>query len=664
MRDSSDNEYSSANDSLSSAIIQENGPIKTVIKADGSFKNAAGSRLADYTLYLTFSKDNSYVKALAVLRNSDNRYPAHLYFNSAEAIVPLNLGTSKTVEFARKVDTVSQNISSADSAYLYQGYSTDRVQPSECYNWLPPVAGTCDANYVYQYDQSQAGLKVQVGQNNLNALGNQNDWTQGWGEMKDQTGAGVSLAYRWMSGYWPAGFEFNGSGNSSIELFSKRNTKKSLNMVFRKHEEREIIWDFHSAAGDNKKTLYRVQYPLIAQAPFSHYQNTKAIFGQNEFVTPSEQTKFFTDMGHPELNPNLSAMWMYILYRSHGWGTGGGGNQTDFPLNDLQDFLRTGNPGFYLLGEQRTLFNNTALVRSDTDIASGFDPDPNWRSLSGGFIDMEHAHVLSIPFYYYLTGNEWIKDGFLDYGEYLNYTETLRPYYKMPSNPWNRAWDRKYRNLALIYEFSCSTGACNSNYGNYLKTWTDYLLDSRDTPPNQYPQGRNLERGYRYWETPLYDSLKYRDFQALVNIQIHPEAIWQALRVMNDTGLNYARKEELEDYLMGLAQFIFNEAYGEIPVGKSGGSVYNGTFGFGYFYQLDSYQDFNISGLTPYDASRIAVLGYEKTGDASYLAKAKKIIWAITDYATGRSPSELQDQALMYTHFNPPATWKPLSVSA
>ena len=57
---------------------------------------------------------------------------------------------------------------------------------------------------------------------------------------------------------------------------------------------------------------------------------------------------------------------MNKIYRYHLWPNPGGGNQTDFPLNDLMDYLRTGEPGFYLLGEQRTLFNvHTAIPYSD-----------------------------------------------------------------------------------------------------------------------------------------------------------------------------------------------------------------------------------------------------------------------------------------------------------
>ncbi|MBI2609940.1 fibronectin type III domain-containing protein [Candidatus Giovannonibacteria bacterium] len=667
MRDSSDNEYNSSNDPFSAAVIEENGPVKTVIKAAGSFKDLNGTRLAGYTLRMTFYKGDASVKTLFAITNSDVASRAHTNFNSVEAVVPINIGVTKIAEYATKVGSTSGNISSGETSYLFQGYSLDKLDASgrDCFNWKPPVPGTCDSNFTYQYDQSKAGLEIKIGQNTANVLGNQSDWTGGWGELRDSSGKGVSMAYRWMSSYWPSGFEMKGDGSTSIEIFSKRNTKKGLTLVFGKHEAREIIWDFHSAAGNNQKTLYKLQYPLIAQAPFSHYQNTKAIFGQDEFVTPAEQTKFFTDMGKSTWAPNLGNLSMYRIYRSIGWGTGGGGNQTDFPLNDLQDFLRTGNPGFYLLGEQRTLFNNTAFVRTDNGgVPSGFDPEPSWSSsINGSFIDMEHAHVLSTPFYYLLTGNEWIKEGFLDYGDYLEYTETGWKYYAMPTNPWNRSWDRKLRNMALLYEFSCQTGNCNTKYRDYLTNWMDYYLSSRDNPSNKYVHGRNIERGYRYWAYPWAEDIGLRPVQALTDVQIHFEAMYQALRVMEDTAVTYLRQEELEDYLTGLSQFIFNEYYDEI----NGGDALE-EFGFMYGYPLDSASTINGGNywltLAPYDASRPAFWGYQKTGDASMLTKANKLIWAITEYATGRSPSELQDQALMYTHFNPPATWKPLSVSA
>jgi hypothetical protein len=46
---------------------------------------------------------------------------------------------------------------------------------------------------------------------------------------------------RWMSAYWPAGFDLQGDGTASIELFSKYNPKKSLKLPFNRHEGRELI---------------------------------------------------------------------------------------------------------------------------------------------------------------------------------------------------------------------------------------------------------------------------------------------------------------------------------------------------------------------------------------------------------------------------------------
>ncbi|MBI4523149.1 MAG: LamG domain-containing protein, partial [Deltaproteobacteria bacterium] len=658
MRDTSDREYTSANDLGSTALIEENGPVRTVVKAIGSFRDSSGRRLADYTLRLHFFRGKSYVKAFVVLRNADSTYRGDVLFNSVEAVVPIALEGAQTVELARKSGAVSQKLGAGEIASIFQGFSTGMFGPEnrDCFNWTPPVAGSCDPNFNYTFDPGAAGLEVKVGSTVINSLGNQDDWTQGWAELRDDQGKGVTLLYRWMSGYWPAGLEISGDGGTSIELFSKRNPKKGLNLVFQKHEFREIMWDFHTQRINNAETLYHLQYPLVAYAELSHYQKTKALYGQTELVTAPQQNSWFAAQGKtgPSLYP-----W-YRIYRMWGWGTGGGANQTDFPLNDLLDFLRTGYGPSYLIGEQRSLFNNTAIVHSDDgNVASASDPDPARRSsLNGGFIDMEHAHVLSLPFYYFLSGNEWIKEGLLNYGQYLDYTEQVG-YFKMPSNPYSRAWSRKYRNVALIYEFTCQTGICDSRYKDYLANWTDFLLNSRDNPPNFSVRGRNLNRGYLYWDSPWAQELGFRPVHALTSVQIHFESIWQALRIMNDTAWNYPRKEDIEDYLTGVSQFVFNEYYDEI------GSQIE-QFGFMYGYPLDKAYTIGSAWYlkpTPYDASRAAVFGYQRTGDTSFLTKANKLIWAITEYATARSPSELQDQALMYAHFNPPKTWKPVSVS-
>jgi len=64
-------EYRSSNDAGSTVIIEENGPVKAVLKADGDLKDASGNVYMHFTVRMFFYKDKTAVKASTALRNAD-----------------------------------------------------------------------------------------------------------------------------------------------------------------------------------------------------------------------------------------------------------------------------------------------------------------------------------------------------------------------------------------------------------------------------------------------------------------------------------------------------------------------------------------------------------------------------------------------------------------
>ncbi len=64
--------YSSANDASSTAVIEENGPVRAVVRATGSHKDGSGNAYMKFTVRMHFYKNKSQVKAVSTLRNADN----------------------------------------------------------------------------------------------------------------------------------------------------------------------------------------------------------------------------------------------------------------------------------------------------------------------------------------------------------------------------------------------------------------------------------------------------------------------------------------------------------------------------------------------------------------------------------------------------------------
>ncbi|MDR3629540.1 MAG: hypothetical protein P4L42_04320 [Desulfocapsaceae bacterium] len=646
--------YSSANDASSTAVIEENGPSRAVIRAVGSLKGPGGNRLMDYTMRLYFYRNASNVKADVILRNADKNSNAAAQFKNVRFVVPLSLDGVKTATFSRDKDTVSRAIPPGSTASLLQGYNkkyTIRDFETDCYTWEPPAPGVC-VNNKYTYDPAFSGLEIRAGNEKINALGNMTDATQGYADISDASGSGLTLASRFMPLYWPTGFEFNENGEASVELYSHIATT-ILSLIWGKHDSHELMLDFHTQPKDGKTVLFALQYPLIARAQFNYYRQTKAVFGQAELVSPHEQAEFFNSIGQSAKSPSLDNFPLSALVRPWYWPMTGGGNQTDLALDDLIDFLRTGNSGFFLRGEQWTLRNGDgAVFRADNfaleQIKGAKGPFEGGRSMSMSIFDMEHAHAGSLPLYYFLTGNEEIKDACVDYGKTMMRSQ-ISGWYKVPATPYLRGWSRKLRNLAYAFEFTCQIGNCNIPYKKELDSAINAFLDLRDKPGLK-TEGRNLERGYLYWDTTLDGS--ERQVHSFFYTQIHFEAVWQLYRIMEDTNWNFARKHDLEDYLSGLAHFFFDEyLVAWPPDAPEGGGRFK--YGWNYNYYLDdNSKNLQSKELSPYSAERAAVWLYQQTGDAKYLDQAAQLLWEITEYATERSPSELQEQAFMWTYLN------------
>ncbi|MEI8361012.1 MAG: hypothetical protein WCG01_02705 [bacterium] len=684
--------YTSINDAHTQVAIEENGPVRSVIKVMGALENSSNARLMDYTLRIHFYKDSSKVKSFVTLRNASAVAKTDVAFNNLEVVVPLSLSGQKTVLFSRKTDTISRTLGTGESAYMYQGYNTTVpvINNLDCYYWHIPIPGTCNGSTLTP-DINYLGMAIKVGNEWVNSVGTTTDSTQGFADMSIG-GRGISVARKWMSAYWPAGFEFNDNGETSIEIYSKNNGAEKVGLGFGRHFSSEIMWDFHVTSSDGKSALYALQYPLLARANLDYYGATKSIFGQDEFVSEAQQNTFFTNLhvGHAAptylINPSMQVI------RSWQWDNTGGANQTDTPLQWLTDYLRTGRGGFFQLGSQRTVWtmenaigiadDYVGFYHLDASILHPFDNTSNYPAFPGGtmsriktgFADTEHANFSSIPFYYFLTGDENIKEGYLKAGERWKKANDMG-YYAVPNiNTPLRPIGKQFRNMALAYEFSCQIGACNNSWKTTIENALTTFLDMRDNPSQGWgtdgtPVGRNMERGYVWWDKAVgsqgqTSTPSTRLIHEFYQTQILTECMYQVWRVMRDTDWNYSKMLYFQDFLTGLSQFIFNEF--AQPVTDSGPPA--AFYGYPVDYQWAFYKEYAIDQLqstinplnaadkirmSVHDVSRAARWGYEHTGDSSILDKGNSFLWGIqSETGCTAYPSELQDQTLMYAYFN------------
>jgi len=652
-------QYDSKNDSDSTAVIEENGPVRAVVKAMGSFKDTSGNRLMDYTVRFHFYKDKSYVKTYVIMRhgkeekhlNSWGKYDQKpRIFSHMKVSVPLSLGENKKFEFATRDSAVSGTID--QTAYMYQAFSqAHRKSTVEDDNldsttgWINPPMQRVDGDNNTGYIQK--GLKIKNGQTVLNPLGDTNNWTRGFAEIKDQNNVGLSIAMKYMSSYWPASIEFTSGGNVEIGIFSKYNSKKDISIGWGTHETREILFYFHTAPVNNKEALYRIEQPVVGRTTLENYGKTGALFGQEGLLSAPEMDNWFlTNFGKPKYGiPNDS--WSHVNSGVLVWRVFwySGVQAIDWPLCSSYTFLKNGAGGRYMGGLQKTLFNTDSAIRrtdgfdySQSLIKSSYQYpiiEKGAYNAGGGqnhFDYFGHNHWRAMPLYYYMTGNEEIKDAIIDYMEefikqgVLNFSRDIDI----------RCYSRYYSTIALGYEFTK-----DARLKNILESMTNILLDSRDdlsTPK----MGRNLERGYVLMAPPQPNLIS-----VFFLISIHPEDVWQVIRVLEAYDKTYPRIEELEDYLLGVSQFIYNELYFEEPGGTD--------FGYLWDYCLDKANSWSIKSINNSpskdyirkdDSSRAMWFAYFKTGDIKYLKRGKKLL-AFGGGISSSTPYPAQD--LMYT---------------
>lgn len=664
--DTSSVAYSSVNDSSSTAVIEENGPLRAVVVSSGSLKTSGGIRFCDYEARLTFYKNKSHVKGMVSLRNAKYAdYNTAKPFHSSEITVPITIGGTKTVLLTTKDNEVTRSLGAADTAYVYQGHSSHPLKiPMETSGdedgWQPPIPKT--GTNPWTLTPAWFGEEIVVGAETILAKGTESTWCKGYADLSDSLGKGLTVAMRYMAQNYPAGFDINGNGNVSIELFSKRNNNTVLNLGWSKWETREVLWDFHDATNDKNASFVTLQNPLIARAPFEHYRANKA-FGTDKLVTTAEETQYYNDEGEtppnytdPTYTSDVTTYPWRGYFRAWSRALGGITNTIDTPASDLLDWIRTGNAGFYVFAEQRLLFDSYAGVRRSDDFAlEQNDAGATWKNganISGGSFDAEHHYIQGLPWLYFMTGNSHFKTACFEDAEwnqrYANYGTSDSGLW---TSPYFRAWSRQAQPMAIYYDFSRTVGEEKSYLADTLATSFTYLIDSREDTSNipnvsESYRGRNLDRGYIYWDTTVAADGE-RVVWSFFHTQIHFNAAYETMRAMKKWGYNYARIDDFEDYLTGLSQFIYNEYI------KCSDVVWGGKCGFEYGYQMHSTRAEVLAGTSPYKditpmtAARAYTWYYERTGVDKLDLADKAATWSSKNK---RQSSDLQEQALAYQH--------------
>jgi hypothetical protein len=444
--------YSSSNDPGSKVVIEENGPIRAVIKATGQHLDSEGHAYMRFTVRLHFYKNKSFVKIVSSLQNADyggsgTFATAYKGFAAYEVRVTPALGDSRSFSIGAS-RTFARSLVPVNDTFLYQGYSN---KMEDC-GWITPdvrprfaprsyvarkliKAQSCQSTWSY----AQEGYKVVRG-NEVMASGDRAQYPEGWADLEDSTGAGIEVGVNQLAAYWPKSLAVvAGATEMRIGIWPNQSQfgegGQQYFQSWPQYSLHTLFLSFHgSKLSDPGAEFQKLQSPLIARAHISSYNDSAAFF--YPLLDPKEEDNYYRSLGIKCCVGDYAAP---KVYRAYAWASGGGGNQEEMRWADLMLWLQRGFVGRYLDASNfytfqieqvfpRSDYNGSERFHwrdiSDSALAltvDGFpgqvrslnndiDCDPGEKACGRNWIDVQHAHWYGMIDYYFLTGDEFVKD--------------------------------------------------------------------------------------------------------------------------------------------------------------------------------------------------------------------------------------------------------------
>ena len=590
--------YSSIRDPLSTAVIEENGPVKAVVKCDGHLKDENGNWLFGYTMRIYFYRGTGRTRLDLILKNASYSSYSMKVFDSVQVEIPT---TFSSPDFIFSTGPGEEEGAAVNGlAHLYQGFSS--------YKYLEYLGGVDTLKERLVPDN---GLSVVNGAQVIRALGNEADHTEGWGAVS-KGDKRINFGIRNLYGMWPAGFTLSDEGSISLDLYSPYNSKKDIKFAFFAHDKRQMILDFTTPEISPKHSFYSLQYPLFGRAHFSQYLRTKAIYGEDRMANDKEVRDFFALVGHGDFEiSNVDTLRRYYY-----WGKGGGPNQYDLQLCKYIHFLRSGKSGAFLAAlndDHHKMFGSTPYSDDFNFYLEGVTYWPNSNrtfpenqgneAFNTKFFDGEHSHDISVPIGYFLTGDESMIEAWAEYAEYTAYRHgTSIPdwsYYEgVFTRPTVRVMCRALRRLGALSQYLKEP----SYYRSRARLMVRQIHRLRADRQDDMKDGWDLDRGFYYLSKDGSRPEFERWNKLFMANDIFPNSLWCYKSDVFDDPLYY---EDYEDFMLGMAWHALDEVLDLVHQP--------------YLFALDKANFYDEELTAEYPLTFLMSLGYEKTGNQHFL---------------------------------------------
>ena len=489
--------YKSSNDADSTCTIEENGPVRAVVKCSGALEDASNNIYMRFLVRVHLYLGKPYIQTVVTLKNADEGgsstfASAFKGFQAFEWRIATQLTGTNSFAFSNHTATpTTGTIGAGTNTYLYQAHSNSLEDIGYNNTWVvPPVTRDVSFNY------AQEGYQIR---NNTTTVqtGTKSQYPEGWGDVYDSvSGAGIEVGHYQMGGYWPKSIQFQNGGlevrigiwpDQTLWTESCTPDVTPCQGIYYQSWPQYSIHDtfliFHtSALGTTAESanFKKLQYPLIARAARTYY-NSAGVF-LYPIVDATAEDNYWTGVN---ANFGLPTDVSPHVFRAYAWGQGGGGNQLELRYDHLvHHWIARAWTGAYLYARHFYRYQEEKVyTRADgftwiahtpqSDLeAWGLPSVDTVTSLNGtgsfqnDIQDHEHEHVWGMVDYYNMTGDEdaadQLEDGF--YNRYGNQSATVKM--NLPSGQ-NNLWNSR---------------AFGSNMSSCYRTW-DYLRSVGLTTP-------------------------------------------------------------------------------------------------------------------------------------------------------------------------------------
>lgn len=539
--------------------IEENGPARAVIRADGPLVDAAGNKIIDFTCRITARAKSHDLEVTVTVRNASKDRPAHAQVERIELVVRTRTGSSHFVTLPTHTGTdfgtllpPGQNLS------YYQAQTDAKMDGVGSAKWLPhiPIADPNDKSTLV--DQ---GYSIATQTQTLQALGDVTQWPKlGWIDINGSKG-GVTASIKNMPYLWPAALEASGQGLVTLGLWTTRN-KVPYTFVFQQHESRTAMLSFHGPNnGDPDAAAKRLNAPLTGRAAdYKVYDSAEVL--PYRLLTLAEHAQAYTMMGitHQVQAIHPKRQVERFLYK----GTTGGTNNSPSIETDLAGhWLRHGYGGALQNAMDLALWKAEWQIRRSDDFLDQNTPAVTNDSLphtDGHQGDDEHRYRGGMTLAYYLTGDERIKDALYDEAEVLQSVSLW---------PHERSMYQTLRAISRVAEFTH-----DPSLTQLLQERMDFI-----SPPTLDIYTETT--GYGWETTPFVGNRRYYVFSSqnngekppgenfqtrgFISASLGPTAFYMAARHLASVNPSDPRIQAARGRLTDLAYWTYNELFPWFP---------------------------------------------------------------------------------------------------